>query len=125
KKLAVRDIIAGQYRSLSRIQDARDQQIDELDNAGMTELKKDEVIAKIESKAQKQVDKLHKKYINSLESQLNEKQIVQVKDGMTYGVVPLTYNGYQEMLPELTADQKEVIYEYLVEAREKAMDAGS
>ena len=125
KKLAVRDIIAGQYRSLSAIQDVRDQQIDALDNTDMTELKKDEVIAKIETKAQNQVGKLHKKYINALQSQLNEKQVVQVKDGMTYGVVPLTYNGYQEMLPELTTGQKEVIYDYLVEAREKAMDAGS
>ena len=125
KKLVVRDIIAGQYRSLSAIQDVRDQQIDALDNTDMTELKKDDVIAKIESKAQKDIDKLHKKYIHALESQLSEQQVVQVKDGMTYGVVPLTYNGYLDMLPGLTEAQKEVIYEHLVEAREKAMDAGS
>lgn len=125
KELVVRDIIAEQYRNLSWIQDGRDQSIDALDETDMTDLEKDVVIEKIESKAEKQVDKLHKKYINKLQGQLNDEQIVQVKDGMTYGVVPLTYNGYQEMLPELTQDQKEVIYEHLVEAREYAMDAGS
>lgn len=125
KELVVRDIIANQYRNLSWIQDGRDRKIDALDNANMTETEKDVVIEKIESKAQKEVDKLHKKYVNALERQLNEKQVVQVKDGMTYGVVPLTYNGYQEMLPQLTNEQKKVIYENLVEAREHAMDAGS
>lgn len=125
KELAVRDIIAQQYRNLSWIQGGRDQKIDALDNTDLTELEKDKQIEKIEAKAEKQVDKLHKKYIKALQGQLNEKQIVQVKDGMTYGVVPLTYNGYQEMLPNLTEEQKKVIYEHLVEAREYAMDAGS
>jgi len=44
---------------------------------------------------------------------------------MTFGVLPITYKGYQEMLPDLTAEQKAQILTYLTEAREKAMDAGS
>ncbi len=125
KQLTVRDIIAEQYRNLSWVQDGRDAKIDALDQMNLSETEKDKVIEKIETKAQKDIDKLHKKYINRLEDQLNEQQVVQVKDGMTYGVVPLTYNGYLDMLPELTEPQKEVIYEHLVEAREYAMDAGS
>jgi hypothetical protein len=44
---------------------------------------------------------------------------------MTYGVLPITYKGYLEMLPELTASQKDQIMKWLVEAREHAMDAES
>jgi hypothetical protein len=41
---------------------------------------------------------------------------------MTYGVLPLTFRVYQEMLPNLTAEQKTQIHAWLVEAREHAMD---
>jgi hypothetical protein len=39
--------------------------------------------------------------------------------------VPLTYTAYQEMIPALTPEQKEKIYDWLKEAREIAMDQGS
>ena len=44
---------------------------------------------------------------------------------MTYGVVPITFDGYQQMLPELTDEQRHEIHAQLLEAREYAMDAGS
>ena len=44
---------------------------------------------------------------------------------MTYGVVPITYKGYQAMIPNLTDAQKKQIWVWLVEAREHAMDAES
>ncbi len=44
---------------------------------------------------------------------------------MTYGVLPITYRGYLDMLPSLTDEQKKQIKDYLTEAREHAMDAGS
>jgi hypothetical protein len=44
---------------------------------------------------------------------------------MTYNVLPITYNGYMQMLPNLTEEQKIQIMAWLVEAREKAMDAES
>jgi hypothetical protein len=48
-----------------------------------------------------------------------------VKDGMTYNVASVTYNAYGDMLPKLTAEQKEQIMKWLKEAREQAMDAES
>ena len=48
-----------------------------------------------------------------------------MKDGMTYGVLPITVKAYDDMLPNLTAEQKTQILTWLTEAREKAMDAGS
>ena len=45
--------------------------------------------------------------------------------GLTYGVVPLTYRVYMEMLPDLSPELKREIKAQLLEAREYAMDAGS
>jgi Spy/CpxP family protein refolding chaperone len=48
-----------------------------------------------------------------------------VKDGMTYRILPVTYEAYLDMLPRLTGEQKQKIYTWLQEARELAMDAES
>ena len=69
--------------------------------------------------------KLHKSYLKDLSGELISDQIDEVKNGMTYSVLVHTWNGYQDMLPNLTEAQKKYIWEALVEAREKAMDAGS
>ncbi len=69
--------------------------------------------------------KQHVVFINALTQNLTATQIEKVKDGMTYSVLPNTYKGYQEMLPNLTTAQKEKIYAYLIEAREVAIDAES
>lgn len=67
----------------------------------------------------------HAVFIAHLKEQLNDNQIELVKDGMTYRVFPITYAAYQDMIPTLTAAQKEKIYAWLKEARELAMDAES
>ena len=54
---------------------------------------------------------------------LNEEQIEAVKDGMTYGVVKVTYEATLDMIPSLKEEEKVQIYAWLVEAREFAMDA--
>lgn len=82
-------------------------------------------LAKVEAKNEKTVEKLHSKYVKNLNKQLSAEQVDQVKDGMTYNVLPITYKGYLEMLPTLTEKQKNQIYAWLVEAREHAIDAGS
>ncbi|MDR3118828.1 MAG: DUF3826 domain-containing protein [Mediterranea sp.] len=56
---------------------------------------------------------------------LDDKQIEAVKDGMTYGVVQVTYTATLEMIPSLTPEEKARIYAWLIEAREFAMDAES
>jgi hypothetical protein len=79
----------------------------------------------IETDANHQLKKLHEVYIATLSQDLNAQQIEKVKDGMTYGVLPITYKAYQEMLPGLTDVQKTKILTLLTEAREHAMSAGS
>lgn len=126
KEKAVTDIIAQQFRDLSEIQDGRDAEIKKIkEDTGLAKEKQNEKIDKLKSKADTAIEKLHKSYLKKLGTQLSEDKIIGVKDGMTYGVVEITYAGYQDMLPALTKEQKEYIYTNLVEAREHAMDGGS
>ena len=68
---------------------------------------------------------LHGKFIAALAAELTAAQVERVKDRMTYDTVRVTYSGYLEMLPQLTAAQKTRILDTLKEAREEAMDGGS
>ncbi|MFL9830164.1 DUF3826 domain-containing protein [Flavobacterium sp. ST-87] len=124
-QLAVRNIIAEQYRSLSKIQDGRDAKIEEVKKSITDKEKQQKTIDKLKNDADKKILSLHKSYLKKLSKKLNNSQIVQVKDGMTYGVLPITVTGYNDMLPNLTQEQQKYIYDALVEAREHAMDAGS
>lgn len=126
KEKAVTDIVAQQFRDLSAIQDPRDAEIKKIkEDAALSKEKQNEKIDKLKATADKSIEKLHKSYLKKLGKQLSEDKITEVKDGMTYGVLPITVAGYNDMLPNLTAAQKEYIYKALVEAREHAMDGGS
>lgn len=126
KEKAVTDVIAQQFRDLSEIQDGRDAEIKKIkEDTSLSKEKQNEKIDKLKAKADQSIEKLHKAYLKKLGKQLSEDKITEVKDGMTYGVLPITYAGYQDMLPALTKEQKEYIYNALVEAREHAMDGGS
>ena len=124
KTTQVRDVIAGQYRQLSEIQEKKDVKLAALKakpQDGKVEAEK----KAIEAETTASLDKLHKKYLSKLSHNLTPSQVDQVKDGMTYGVLPITMKAYQEMLPDLTEAQKTQIMAWLTEAREHAMDAGS
>ena len=126
KEKKITQIIAEQYQNLNAIQEKRDAEIKKVkDDSSLAKEKQNAEIEKLKSKADKSIDKLHKTYLKKLETQLNEAKITEVKDGMTYGVLPITVAGYNDMLPNLTKEQKEYIYNALVEAREHAMDGGS
>lgn len=83
----------------------------------------EEKTKQLESETNVRLGQLHKNYLADLAKELTPAQVDQVKDGMTYGVLPKTYRGYQEMLPNLTDTQKAQILTWLTEARELAMDA--
>jgi len=126
KETAVTNIIAQQFRDLSKIHDGRDAEIKIVkDNTTLSKEQQNTSTEKLKTSADKSIAELHKSYLEKLGKQLNEAKITQVKDGMTYGVLPITVDGYNDMLPNLTEAQKKYIYDALVEAREHAMDGGS
>jgi hypothetical protein len=116
KKIRVRDIIVEQYRGLNAIHSERDKQIKA---SGEAQAKS------IRDQADARVKQLHESFLAKLSAELTPEQVDQVKDGMTYGVLPTTYRAYLAQTPELTEAQKQQIMAFLVEARELAMDGGS
>jgi hypothetical protein len=123
KALKVQSIIAGQYRNLNTIHTDRDNQMKAAKAKGDAKETTDIAVKKIEEETLVKLEKLHASYLNQLSDQLSKEQVIQVKDGMTYNVTPITYKGYLDMLPNLSAEQKTQIMTWLVEAREHAMDA--
>jgi len=126
KEKTVTEFIAQQFRDLSEIQDGRDAEIKKIkEDSSLSKEIQNEKVDKLKATADKEIEKLHKSYLKKLGTQLSEDKIIAVKDGMTYGVLPITVSGYNDMLPNLTVEQKDYIYKALVEAREFAMDGGS
>ena len=120
----VRTLIAQQYLDLQALQAWRDQ--------GLASAKQQPDKVKIASSVAElttsyagKLASLHRSYLARLAVELTPEQIDRVKDGHTYGVLPLTFRTYQQMLPQLTSTQKAKILALLTEAREQAMDAGT
>jgi (2Fe-2S) ferredoxin len=101
----VTNILVHQYKSLGLINDGVD--------ADTTKTKNEKLY------------NLHCEFIGNLSSELTPEQVIQVKDGMTYGVVKVTYDSYCDMIPSLKEEEKRQLIAWLVEAREHAMDAYS
>ncbi|WP_257668607.1 DUF3826 domain-containing protein [Parapedobacter tibetensis] len=115
KAQRVTDLVADQYIGLNRIHTKRDNALERRpDNAD-----------RIKRDAESAVSQLHQTFLDKLAVELDESQIESVKDGITYRVVPLTFENYQLMIPYLTERQKDTMLFLLKEARELAMDGGS
>lgn len=122
----VRDIIRDQYRNLNEIHSERDEHIKTLKKtAGEDKALMETAIKEAGVKTDAKLAQLHQQYLKKLSIYLSSVQIEQVKNGMTYNVVPLTYKAYQEQILTLTEAQKAQILVWLTEAREYAMDAES
>ncbi|KHJ37294.1 hypothetical protein PBAC_25340 [Pedobacter glucosidilyticus] len=122
----VTSIIANQYSIINEHHEDRDATNKKLKaNLKDNKVELEKQSKAYQEKADQKLAKIHKNYIKNLEKELNTTQIEQVKDGMTYGVLPITLKGYHEMLPNLNEEQKAQIKAFLTEAREYAMDAPS
>lgn len=124
KATRVRDLIVNQYRGLNAIHAALHAKIAEVKGPS------DPAVAEAwtglaKKEASLATFPLHRQFVARLEAELTPEQVNQVKDGMTYGVVPITFKRYGELLPNLTVEQQNEILANLLEAREYAMDAGS
>jgi hypothetical protein len=118
-------IIANQYRNLNGIYSDRDQQTKAIKEKSQTKEQADAELKKLEDATTEKLNTLHQTYLSALSSELIPEQVIKVKDGMTYSVLPITYQAFLEMIPTLKNAQKEQIMTWLVEAREHAMDAES
>ena len=112
--LAVRNIVANRYFELNDIYAERDS------------LKKNpETKATANAVCDSKLYRSHFALTAKLSLYLNDEQIAQVKDGITMGVVKVTYDATIDMIPTLKEEEKVQIMAWLVEARELALDAES
>lgn len=126
RKTRVRDIIVQQYRNLSSTQDKRDSLVAVLseqyaDNKTLRDL----YIDKLKAETEMKIANFHYEFLAKLAVELTPDQIEQVKNGLTYNVLPNTYQAFQDMIPTLTEAQKKQILIWLTEAREHAIDGGT
>lgn len=125
QKTRVRDLIAQQYRSLRDIHAARDARISESKQSAGDPAVAEGWAKVARDAASLKITDAHRRFLARLSVELTPEQVEKVKDGMTYGVVGITYKRYLELFPGLKGEQKREILADLLEAREYAMDAGT
>ena len=114
---ALHDLIIAQYRVMrSR---------DDLINAKLAAMGKPVDYANRAAELEAESKLLHDHFIAQLGKYLTPDQIEKVKDKMTYNKVKITYDAYNNIIPNLTESDKAKILELLKSAREKAIDGGS
>ncbi|MFS2873784.1 DUF3826 domain-containing protein [Bacteroides thetaiotaomicron] len=117
------NVIANRYFELNDIYEIRDAKVKAVKESGLTGDAKNAALKAAENEKDAALYRSHFAFPASLSLFLNEEQIEAVKDGMTYGVVKVTYEATLDMIPSLKEEEKVQIYAWLVEAREFAMDA--
>lgn len=119
----VRNVIANRYFALNDIYEIRDKKVKEIKDSGITGDAKNNALKAAENEKESALYRSHFAFPGDLSLFLDEKQVEAVKDGMTYGVVMVTYKATTDMIPTLKEDEKAQIMAWLVEARELALDA--
>lgn len=119
----VRNIIANRYFELNDIYEVRDAKVKEIKESGIGGTEKDNAVKTANAVKDAALYRSHFAFPAALSLYISDTQITAVKDGMTYGVVKVTYDATLDMIPSLTDEEKVQIYAWLVEAREFAMDA--
>ena len=120
----VTNIIANRYFKLNDIYSARDAKI-KVAKDSLTGSAKNAAIENARNEADSKLYRSHFEFPADLSLYLTPEQVDAVKDGMTFGVLKVTYDSHLDMIPSLTDEEKARIYSWLVEARELAMDAES
>jgi len=124
KSSRVQAAIARQYLDLHALHATRDARIATA-KALPDKTAASAAVASAKASIDPELATLHTAYLERLTADLTPEQVDQVEDGMTYGVLPLTFRVYQQMLPDLTAAQKAQLLAWLTEAREHAMDGST
>ena len=120
---AVRNIIANRYFELNDIYEARDRRLAAIKEQGLTGEAKQQATEAARAEADSKLYRTHFGFPAELAIYLTPEQVEGVKDGMTYGVLGVTYTATLDMIPTLTDEEKAQIKAWLTEARELAMDA--
>lgn len=123
KAETVRNIIANRYFLLNEIHEQCAKSKRFAKDSIADGKQRQQLMDAAESHRDASLYKHHFEFAATLSLYLADSEVEQVKDGMTYGVVPKTYQAHLEMIPSLKEEEKAQILAWLKEAREFAMDA--
>ena len=121
----VRNIIANRYFELNDIYAEYDAAVAAVKESVADAELKNRIVDGAKKMADSKLYRTHFAFPAALSMYLTDAQVDAVKDGMTYGVVNVTYTAYCDMIPTLTDEEKGQIMVWLKEARELAMDASN
>ncbi len=121
----IRDKIAQEYADIKTIDDEKEAAVKSVKARNLDKAAADAELTKITGFSEEKRTALNKRFVQSLAEELSADQVEQVKNGLTYNVLPLTYKAHLDMIPTLKEEEKKYIYDALHEAREHAMTAGS
>jgi hypothetical protein len=119
----VLNIVANKYFMLNDIYAKRDTMVNQIKRSALLGDAKNTAITVIQNEKEAALYRSHFAFAADLSLYLNAAQIEMIKDGMTFGVVKVTYDATVEMIPTLKKDEKVQILAWLKEAREFAIDA--
>lgn len=124
-KKEVLHIIANRYFELNDIYEARNKRKEEFKAMQLPEEYKQLANDFVRYECDSKLYRSHFAFPATLSIYLTPEQVTAVMDGMTYGVVKVTYDSHLDMIPTLTDEEKAQIEAWLIEAREFAVDAES
>lgn len=122
---AVTNVIVAQYKGLGELHDKSTLDIKNVKQNIADKTAKESAVKLLVAELGTHLYDLHCVYIGALSAYLSNDEIEKVKDGMTYGVVQVTYTSYLDMIPTLKPEEKKQLYAWLIEAREHAISAAS
>jgi len=119
----VLNIVANRYFELNDIFSKRDTAVSRIKRSALKGEAKNDALNAAQNEKEAALYRSHFAFPANLSLYLNEKQIEAVKDGITFGVVKVTYDATLDMIPSLKAEEKTQILAWLKEGREFALDA--
>jgi hypothetical protein len=120
---SVRNLVAFQYQKIAELNTIRTQKLKKLaDSTGLSKEAKDKADNETWLVLKADLEKQKTAFLKKLATWINDTQVEQVKNGMTNNKLQQEYDHFLALLPNLKADQKKKVYDYLVEARDNAMN---
>ena len=119
----VLNIVANRYFELNDIFSKRDTAVSRIKQSALKGEAKNDALNAAQNEKEAVLYRSHFAFPANLSLYLNEKQIEAVKDGITFGVVKVTYDATLDMIPSLKVEEKTQILAWLKEGREFALDA--
>ena len=119
----VLNIVANKYFMLNDIYAKRDTNINQIKRSTLVGDVRNAAITAAQNEKETALYRSHFAFAADLSLFINDKQIEVIKDGMTFGVVKVTYDATLDMIPSLKKEEKALILAWLKEAREFAIDA--